>query len=142
LAAAWLEAWEPGGDFGVCCSADVQYEDPLAADPLTGPSALADHRERIRTAVPDLRIERSAMTLSGGAYICVPWRAAGTHRETNRFLAVHGLHYLETSSGTIKRARGFFDLYNAATQLGLLPGRGSITEQLLLLLRGFGLRPT
>ena len=40
----------------------------------------------------------------------------------------------------MRRARGFFDLYDAATQLGLLPARGGIGESVLLLLRGFGLR--
>ena len=38
------------------------------------------------------------------------------------------------------RVRAFFDLYEAATQLGVLPGRGSLGEKALLVLRGFGLR--
>jgi hypothetical protein len=60
---------------------------------------------------------------------------------TDRFMILHGLHYLELEGGRVRRARGFFDLYDAATQLGLLPQRGSFTETALLLLRGFGLRP-
>ena len=40
----------------------------------------------------------------------------------------------------MRRARGFFDLYDAATQLGLLPARGGMGETALLMLRGFGLR--
>jgi hypothetical protein len=36
--------------------------------------------------------------------------------------------------------RGFFDLYDAATQLGVLPGHGTLGEKALLMLRGFGLR--
>jgi hypothetical protein len=36
--------------------------------------------------------------------------------------------------------RGFYDLYDAATQLGVLPGRGTLGEKALLLLRGLGLR--
>jgi len=80
-------------------------------------------------------------------YAAIPWRAAGTHTNaagnlpaTNRFLTVHGIHYLELRAGEVQRARGFFDLYGAATQLGLLPARGGIGETVLLLLRGFGLR--
>ena len=61
---------------------------------------------------------------------------------TNRFVTLHGLHYLELSDGLVWRARGFFDLYDAATQLGLLPARGGVGESVLLLLRGFGLRAT
>jgi hypothetical protein len=55
-------------------------------------------------------------------------------------VTVHGLHYLELTDGAVRRARGFFDLYDAATQLGLLPARGGLGETALLLLRGFGLR--
>ncbi|MBA2420290.1 MAG: hypothetical protein H0V57_04085, partial [Thermoleophilaceae bacterium] len=59
---------------------------------------------------------------------------------TGRELSLHGLHYLELSDGAVRRARGFFDLYDAATQLGLLPERGGLGETALLLLRGFGMR--
>ena len=55
-------------------------------------------------------------------------------------MTLHGLHYIELSDGAVRRARGFFDLYDAATQLGLLPARGGLGETALLLLRGFGLR--
>jgi hypothetical protein len=59
---------------------------------------------------------------------------------TDRFVSLHGLHYLELVDGQVRRARGFFDLYDAATQLGLLPARGGMGETALLMLRGFGLR--
>ena len=59
---------------------------------------------------------------------------------TERFVTLHGVHYVELSDGAVRRARGFFDLYDAATQLGLLPARGGLGETALLLLRGFGLR--
>ena len=36
--------------------------------------------------------------------------------------------------------RAFFDAYEAAIQLGVLPARGTRSEKALLLLRGFGLR--
>jgi hypothetical protein len=77
----------------------------------------------------------------------VPWRAVGTHRgdidilpASERFVTLHGLHYLELTDGLVRRARGFFDLYDAAAQLGLLPARGGLGETALLLLRGYGLR--
>ena len=84
-----------------------------------------------------------------GSFACIPWRAAGTHSRatgnlpaTNRFLTLHGLHYVELRDGRVLRARGFYDLYDAAAQLGILPSRGGVGETLLLLLRGFGLRAT
>jgi len=78
-------------------------------------------------------------------------RLVGTYRKrlvakkqgrpaTDQFITIHGLHYLELSDGSVRRARGFFDLYDAATQLGLLPARGGMGEAALLLLRGFGVR--
>jgi steroid delta-isomerase-like uncharacterized protein len=147
LASAWLRAWVGDGGFEECCTPDVQYEDPLAHDPLSGIDPLEQHARRMREAFPDLRIERTGRILSEGTYACIPWRAVGTHKggtpavpATNRFLSLHGLHYLELTDGQVRRARGFYDLYDAATQLGILPARGGLGESVLLLLRGFGLR--
>lgn len=147
LAARWLRAWTGEAEFEECCAPDVQYEDPIAHDPLQGIADLRDHSRYLRQALPDLRLERTGRVLSDEAYACVPWRAAGTHKgstaavpATNRFVALHGLHYLELSDGQVRRARGFFDLYDGATQLGILPARGGVGESVLLLLRGFGLR--
>jgi hypothetical protein len=147
LAEQWRAAWE-GAGFERCCTPDVTYEDPVAVDLLRGVDALDSHAAGLRGAFPDLRIEPTAAPLFRGSHACVPWRALGTHRAdlgeklpaTDRFVALHGLHYLELADGGVRRARGFFDLYDAATQLGLLPARGGLGETALLLLRGFGLR--
>lgn len=90
--------------------------------------------------IPDLRVERNGEALTGGAFACIPWRAIGTHTETNRFIALQGVHYLNVEDQQVRRARGFFDLYEIATQLGYLPERGGLGEAALLMLRGFGLR--
>jgi hypothetical protein len=140
LGAHWLAAWMGDAGFEMCCAPDVQYEDPIANEPTQGIAALDEHAQRLRAAFPDLRVERTAAVLADSVYACIPWRIAGTHQETNRFVTLHGLHYLELTDGRIRRARGFFDLYDAATQLGILPARGGIGESVLLLLRGFGLR--
>lgn len=148
LAAAWTDAFARATGFTACCAAGVSYEDPLAAEPLVGLDALERHAASLRSAFPDARVERTAAALRRGSHACVPWRLLGTHRgdlgqvlpATDRFLTLHGLHYLELADGRISRARGFFDLYDGAVQLGLLPARGGIAEAALLLLRGFGLR--
>jgi steroid delta-isomerase-like uncharacterized protein len=147
LATDWLRAWTGDADFQSSCCYDVQYEDPLAHDPLQGIDALAGHARSLREAFPDLRVEQTGRMLADGPYACVPWRAAGTHKTgspnlpaTNRFVTLHGLHYLELADGQVRRGRGFFDLYDAATQLGILPSRGGVGESVLLFLRGFGLR--
>ena len=147
LAARWRAGWE-GAGFESCCKPDVSYEDPVAVDPLRRVDALDRHATALRAAFPDLRVEATAPPLARGDHVCVPWRALGTQRgdvgtavpATDRFITLHGLHYLELSDGLVRRARGFFDLSDAATQLGLLPARGGMGETVLLMLRGFGLR--
>lgn len=148
-ASGWLAAWQGEAAFAACCTADVQYEDPVAVAPIMGVEALERHAERLRSAIPDLRVERTAPVLREpeGRLACVAWRAAGTHKKelgplpaTHRFLVVLGIHYVELEDGRVRRARGFFDLYDAGVQLGLLPARGGLAESALLLLRGFGLR--
>jgi hypothetical protein len=147
LAARWREAWGGRAGFGACCTPDVGYEDPVAVDPLRGVEALERHAGALRSALPDLRVEATSPPLGRGTHACIPWRLAGTHKggsevlpATGRFLVLHGVHYAELSEGMVRRARGFFDLYDAAVQLGLLPARGGLGETALLLLRGFGLR--
>jgi hypothetical protein len=147
LAEEWRSGWE-GAGFESCCTPDVTYEDPVAVDLLRGVAALDEHAVALRHAFPDLRVEATSPPLFRGAHACVPWRLLGTHQgdighmlpATDRFVTIHGLHYLELTDGAVRRARGFFDLYDAATQLGLLPSRGGVGETALLLLRGFGVR--
>jgi hypothetical protein len=147
LAERWRAAWQ-GAGFEDCCTPDVSYEDPVAIDPLRGVDALDRHAAGLRSAFPDLRVESTAPPLVRGAQACVPWRALGSHRgdlgpmlpASERFVTLHGVHVIELTDGAVRRARGFFDLYDAATQLGLLPARGGLGETALLLLRGFGLR--
>ena len=146
MADRWLEAWGTGR-FAPVCTADVHYEDPATREPLSGLGPLEAHARALREAFPDLRVERTGPRVGDDAYACVPWRAVGTHRGqlaslpgSNRFVTLHGVHFMELVDGRVRRARGFFDLYDAAIQLGLLPGRGSLGETALLLLRGFGLK--
>jgi len=146
LAADFIGGFE-GHGFEAVCTPDVHYEDPIAVDPLTGPDALRRHAVTLRTAVPDLSVERASSALGDGRNACIPWRMTGHHSgeldalpATGRWLSLHGLHYLELSDGSVRRARGFFDLYDAASQLGLLPARGGLGETALLLLRGLGVR--
>jgi steroid delta-isomerase-like uncharacterized protein len=149
LAERWRAAWQgPAGGFEACCTPDVAYEDPVVVRPIEGLEALEAHAAAVRTAFPDIRVEPSGENIGGSRLACLTWRALGTHRgelgglpPSNRFLVVQGVHYAELEDGRVRRARGFFDLYDAVVQLGLLPARGSLSERALLILRGFGLRP-
>jgi hypothetical protein len=147
LGERWRGAWQNGG-FAALCTPDVGYEDPVTVQPLRGAESLEDLGSKLRDAFPDLRLEATSPVLGREGFACVPWRAVGTHSgdigsllpASDRFVALHGLHYVELSDGLVRRARGFFDLYDAGVQLGLLPARGGLGETALLLLRGFGLR--
>jgi steroid delta-isomerase-like uncharacterized protein len=148
LAESWRAAWVAATPeaFGTCCHVDVLYEDPLEPEPLEGLAAIAAHADRLRRAVPDLRVEDAGAAVLAGDHACLPWRIVGTHKgevgtlpASGRFVTLHGVHYLELRDGDIRRARGFFDLYEVAVQLGLLPKRGSLGESALMMLRGFGL---
>lgn len=147
LAERWAGAWAVAGGFTDCCSGDVSYEDSLSPRPIAGPAAIEAHAARLREAFPDVRVETTAPALQRGDHACFPWKLIGTHSgplamlpPTDRPVTLHGLHYVELVDGRVRRARGFFDLYDGATQLGLLPERGGLGETALLFLRGFGLR--
>jgi steroid delta-isomerase-like uncharacterized protein len=145
----WQAAWS-GHDaaaFAEVCAVGVQYEDPLTAQPLDGLDALRAHAERLWAGFPDARLERTGARLASGGFVAAPCKLLGTHRQpldglpaTNRFVVVHCVFYCECQRDRLLRVRGFYDVYDAAIQLGVLPARGTLGGKALLMLRGFGLR--
>jgi steroid delta-isomerase-like uncharacterized protein len=145
----WERAWS-GRDleaFKPLCDDDVHYEDPLTAEPLEGWRAISKHAERLWSAFPDARMQRTGERTTNGPYAVAPVKVLATHRRevaglaaTNRFVIVHAVVYCELREGRLYRIRAFFDLYGAAVQLGVLPRPGTMGERALLMLRGFGLR--
>jgi len=145
----WEAAWS-GKDpaaFKEVCAAEVHYEDPLTQEPLEGIQELSRHAERMWSAFPDARLQKAGERLSNRRFVAAPSKLLATHRApleglpaTNRFVVVHCIFYCELEHDRLLRIRAFFDLYDAATQLGILPGRGTLGEKALLMLRGFGLR--
>jgi hypothetical protein len=147
---AWERAWsgrDPAAFAPVCDPEDVHYEDPLTPEPLESAEAIAGHAARLWTGFPDARLQRTGERLAGGPYAAAPVRLLATHTQelegltpTRRFIIVHGVVYAELREGRLHRIRVFFDLYDAAVQLGVLPRPGTLGERALLMLRGFGLR--
>lgn len=145
----WEAAWS-GRDaraFTPLLDSDVHYEDPLTKGPLIGVDELTGLARRVWTGFPDVRLERAGERLTDGRYLAAPAKLAGTHREavdglpaTGRFVVIHCVFYCELRAGRLLRVRAFYDLYEAATQLGVLPRHGTLGEKALLTLRGFGLR--
>ncbi len=145
----WEAAWssKDSDAFAPLCAADVHYEDPLTPEPLEGAAELGRHAARLWAAFPDARMERTGERLSNGKFVAAPCKLLATHRApleglpaTNRFVVVHCVFYCELRDERLLRIRAFFDLYDAAVQLGVLPARGTLGEKALLVLRGFGLR--
>lgn len=146
---AWEAAWtdkQPAAFAEICADA-VHYEDPLTAEPIEGVEAIVAHAQRLWDAFPDARLQTLGPRLTDGHFVAAPSKLLATHREplaglpaTNRFMVVPCVFYCELEEDRLLRVRAFFDLYDAATQLGILPGRGTLGEKALLMLRGFGLR--
>ena len=146
---AWEAAWT-GKDkaaFEELLAPDFHYEDPLTSEPLQGADELGRHAARLWEAFPDVRVERTGDRLTNERFVAAPTKLVATNKgpleglpPTNKFIVVHCIFYCELRGGRLFRVRAFYDLYGAATQLGILPGRGTLGEKALLVLRGFGLR--
>jgi steroid delta-isomerase-like uncharacterized protein len=146
---AWERAWS-GRDiaaFEPLCADGFAYEDPLTPEPIEGAAALGAHARRLWTAFPDARVNSTGERLSDGHYAAAPCKLLGTHEgrlgqvtPTGRFIVVHAVVYAELRDERLLRVRAFFDVFGAATALGVLPAHGTLGEKALLLLRGFGLR--
>ncbi|HEX2016488.1 MAG TPA: ester cyclase [Solirubrobacteraceae bacterium] len=145
----WEGAWSERDPtlFEQVCAADVHYEDPLTPEPLHGPAQLAQHAARLWRGLPDVRLERTGQRLTDGRFVVAPCKLLGTHRQeleglpaSGSFVVVHTVFYceLDASRRTLWRVRAFFDAYDAAVQIGVLPTRGSMGERALMVMRGFG----
>lgn len=151
LLEGWQAAWS-GRDpdaFARCCAPDVHYEDPLCDEPLGSTQELAAHAKRLWTAFPDARLERTGEALGDGRYVAAPFKLVGTHRgeldelpASGRFVVMHVVCYceLDPPRERLWRVRAFYDVWDTAVQLGVLPKRGTLGERAIFLLRGFGLR--
>jgi len=153
LADRLLDGWEAAWSgrerdaFAAVCDPEVHYEDPLTPEPAIGVAEIGALAARLWSGFPDVRLERAGERLTDGRYVAAPAKLAGTHREavdglpaTGRFVVIHCLFYCELRGGRLLRVRAFYDLYDAATQLGVLPRHGTLGEKALLTLRGFGFR--
>jgi steroid delta-isomerase-like uncharacterized protein len=148
--AAW-SASDFAAEIAASCAPDLHYEDPLTFTPLVGPAALSAHIARLRTGAPDARLESTGARLTDGRFVSAPARLIATHTgqlgefpASGRALVIQAVLYceLDESRARLWRVRAFFDLYDAAIQLGVLPKPGSAAARALLMLRGFGLRPS
>ena len=102
-------------------------------------------------ARPTRAWSRPASCLTDGRFVAAPARVLATHTgqlgefpPSGRAIVVQTVLYCELDETRTRlwRVRAFFDLYDAAIQLGVLPKPGSAGARAMLMLRGFGLRAT
>jgi hypothetical protein len=145
--AAW-SATDFAAEIAATCAPDLHYEDPLTFAPLIGPAALAGHVARLRGGAPDARLETTGERLTDGRFVAAPARLLATHSgrlgelpPSGRAVVVQAVFYceLDESRTRLWRVRAFFDLYDAAIGLGVLPRPGTASARALMMLRGFGL---
>lgn len=147
----WQAAWcgrDPSA-FEALCAPDVHYEDPITEVALHGHVELGEHAIRLWSGIPDVRMESTGARLTDGRFLVAPCKVLGTHRgdlgglpASGRFVVVHAIFYCELDSLRTRlwRIRGFFDAYDAAVQLGVLPTPGTLGDRALMVMRGFGVR--
>lgn len=135
--------------FAGVCAPDVHYEDPLVQAPTYGPDELARHVAGLWAAFPDLALRSIGDRLGDHRRVAAPFELTGTqHGElaglpaSGRRVRVQGVFWceLERHRERLWRVRAFYDLYGAATALGVLPRPGGLGERALLMLRGYGWR--
>ena len=123
LADRWLAAWAGDAGFAACCTADVSYEDPVARDPLRGAGRARGARARLRRRLsrPADGAHRAARSATRDHACVAVARCRHPHAATSarcpatdRFVTLHGVHFVELTDGRVRRARGFFDLYDGA----------------------------
>ena len=148
-------AWSTGEAeaFAAVCTEDVHFEAPLLDVPAEGPDELAGHARRLLAAFPDARVETTGPRMvapAPGRHVAAPCKLVATHRgeigealpATGRFVVVQAVVVCELhpERDLLWRVRAFFDLWDAGTQVGAVPARGTVGERAMLMLRGFGLR--
>jgi hypothetical protein len=147
----WEAAWssrDPAAFEPICDPGDIHYEDPITPEPLESAAAIGAHAARLWAGFPDARMQRIGPRLVGpDGHAAAPAKMLGTHTAelygltpTNRFIIVQGVTVAQLRDGKLHRVRIFFDVWDAATQLGVLPRPGTLGEKALLMMRGFGLK--
>ena len=147
----WQAAWSGRDGARLPCAVRARrpLRGPRCREPLEGADEIAAHAALLWRCSPTRGSSAPGSGSPTGASSRAPCKVLGTHRgslddlpATGRFLVMQVLFYCELDGDgrRLWRVRAFFDAYDAAIQLGVLPARGTISERAMLMLRGFGLR--
>jgi steroid delta-isomerase-like uncharacterized protein len=150
LSEAYLAAWNVHDPAAVAAffAAEATYDDRGAGRLLRGRPQIEAYVREVMAAFPDLRFQivRSGL---GEDFMMSEWRAEMTHRGELEGLAATGRRItsagvdvatFDDENGLVTHLVSYYDGAEIMRALGLLPGRHSRAERLLLRLAS--LRPT
>ncbi|MCQ4083267.1 ester cyclase [Streptomyces sp. RB6PN25] len=123
--------------------AELTHEDAvfdvLPVGEQRGRTAIREHFEELRAALPD-----ASMTLEGvtgdDRRAAIEWRMTGTFEgkpfhgiaPNHHKIDIQGVDFMEIDSGRIRHNRVAFDGAEFARQVGMLPHRGSAADRAML----------
>jgi steroid delta-isomerase-like uncharacterized protein len=122
---------------------DVVYEDSSWPTVMNGHHEIRVFLQSTWRAVPDLRFthEDTVLLDPSGTGTARYWHGSGTHtgfwdppglKPTGTRFSFHGATFLESRGGKLYRIRVVYDVAGIMRQLGLLPGRATLVERLIM----------
>jgi steroid delta-isomerase-like uncharacterized protein len=142
--AAFLDAWNEldGEAVASLCTEDVVWSDPMAPEPLIGRVAVREFVEMTARAFPDFHVVQTAPLSVLPGRVLSPYRMTGTmlgpidvFAPTERRLAVAGVDDWTFRGELLCRYSTYYDTLDAARQLRIMPGSGTRTERIMVLLQ-------
>ncbi len=122
---------------------DVVYDDASWPTRMHGHCPVRAFLESTWVAIPDLAFTHEGLVFVDASATKTTryWRGTGTHtgfwdppglKPTGRPIEFHGATFLESRDGKLCRIRVVYDVASIMRQLGVLPGRGSRAERLII----------
>lgn len=152
LARRWLAAWNArdAGAVAALCSDDVVLVDP-GPGTVHGRAGMAGWVHACARAFPDLHFDEleAPFLARDEPRVVVRWRMSGTHTglldppgfaATGKAFSIEGVDIWTLRGGLIADCRAEYDSMGLASQLGLLPARGSRAEKAMTGLQRAGAR--
>ncbi|MBV9022829.1 MAG: ester cyclase [Streptomycetaceae bacterium] len=123
--------------------ADLTHEDAvfdvLPIGEQRGRTAIREHYEKLRAALPDATLTLEGVT-GDDRRAAIEWRMTGTFEgkpfegitPNHHKVDLRGVDFMEIDSGRIRHDRVAFDGVEFARQVGMLPHRGSTADRAML----------
>ena len=122
---------------------DVVWIDPMIAEPARGAQEVRQFMEACFRSTPDLHFELTGPLCFADDVpsMIAPWKMTGTHlgpfdppgfSATGRSFEIDGVDVYTFRGEKVAHYQGHYDIAELMRQLGILPGRGSRGEKMLV----------